>query len=196
MSFPPHPIPEGMLRHSWVTPNRRKGPPSIWNTHGIPGNVFGRSTNIFISSLSPRIASLEFIDRRAAPFVHSGEKWKTKTRSRSEMSVWTVSQRFSHLQWRRLLKELWGRSTTTADFGSSFRQIPYTSHVCLLEDKIRDWGMYFFTISYGSYAVNQRSGVGWSSGWSKTFVFLKRNSNAKLWSTWCEYCFSTEQNHP
>ena len=31
----------------------------------------------------------------------------------------------------------------TADFGSSFRQIPYTSYVCLLEDKIQDRGMYF-----------------------------------------------------
>ena len=41
-----------------------------------------------------------------------------------EMPVWTVSQRFSHLQWRRLFKELWGRPTTTADFGSSFRQLP------------------------------------------------------------------------
>ena len=35
------------------------------------------------------------------------------------MPVWTVSQRFSHLQWRRLFKELWGRTTTTADFGPS-----------------------------------------------------------------------------
>ena len=40
------------------------------------------------------------------------------------MPVQTVSQKFSHLQWRRLSKELWGRPTTTADFGSSFRQIP------------------------------------------------------------------------
>ena len=40
VSFPPHPIPEGMLRHSFVTPCRREGPPSIWDTHGISGNVF------------------------------------------------------------------------------------------------------------------------------------------------------------
>ena len=42
VSFPPHPIPEGMLRHSFVTPSRRegRGPPSIWDTHGISGNVF------------------------------------------------------------------------------------------------------------------------------------------------------------
>ena len=42
MSFPPHPIPEGMLRHSLVTPSRREGPPSIWDTHGISGNVFAK----------------------------------------------------------------------------------------------------------------------------------------------------------
>ena len=40
VSFPPHPIPEGMLRHSFGVPSRREGPPSIWDTHGIAGNVF------------------------------------------------------------------------------------------------------------------------------------------------------------
>ena len=40
VSFPPHPIPEGMLRHSFVSPCRKEGPPSIWDTHGISGNVF------------------------------------------------------------------------------------------------------------------------------------------------------------
>ena len=40
VSFPPHPIPEGMLRHSFMVPSRSEGPPSIWDTHGISGNVF------------------------------------------------------------------------------------------------------------------------------------------------------------
>ena len=35
MSFPTHPIPEGLLR-----PRRKEGPPSIWDTHGKSGNVF------------------------------------------------------------------------------------------------------------------------------------------------------------
>ena len=39
-SFPPHPIPGGMLRHSFVSPSRKEWPPSIWDTHGISGNVF------------------------------------------------------------------------------------------------------------------------------------------------------------
>ena len=62
VSFPPHPIPEGMLRHSVVSPCRREGPPSIWDTHGISGNVFCRSTYIFISSLSSRIALMELVN--------------------------------------------------------------------------------------------------------------------------------------
>ena len=40
VSFPPYPIPEGMLRHSFIVTSRREGPPSIWDTHGISGNVF------------------------------------------------------------------------------------------------------------------------------------------------------------
>ena len=41
-----------------------------------------------------------------------------------------------------------------------FDKFPYASNLCLLEDKIQDRGLYLFTISYGSNAVDQRSGVG------------------------------------
>ena len=40
VSFPPHPIPGGMLSRSIGMPSRREGPPSIWDTHGKSGNVF------------------------------------------------------------------------------------------------------------------------------------------------------------
>ena len=40
MLFTQHPIPEGLLRPSFVSPCRKEGPPSIWDTHGISGNVF------------------------------------------------------------------------------------------------------------------------------------------------------------
>ena len=50
VSFPPHPIPGGMLSRSFGMPSRREGPPSIWDTHGISGNVFA---NPVASSSAP-----------------------------------------------------------------------------------------------------------------------------------------------
>ena len=89
MLFPKHPAFDGLLR-PFVSSRRKEGPPSIWDTSGISGNVFANPT---ASSSAPS--------------------------SGSEMAVWTVSQRFSHLQWKRLFKESRSRPTTTADFGSS-----------------------------------------------------------------------------
>ena len=42
--FPPHPVPGGMLSRSLGMPSRKNGPPSIWDTHGISGNVFANPT--------------------------------------------------------------------------------------------------------------------------------------------------------
>ena len=44
VSFPPHPVPGGMLSRSIGMPSRNNGPPSIWDTHGISGNVFANPT--------------------------------------------------------------------------------------------------------------------------------------------------------
>ena len=196
VSFSPHPIPEGMLRHSFygAKPQRRAAK-HLGHTWDI-GKRFCKPTCIFISSLSSRIASMEFIVRGAASYVYSGEKWKARTKSGSEMPVWTVSQRFSHLQWRRLFEKLWCRPTTTGDFRSSLWQVPYTSNLCLLEDKVQDRSMYLFAIPYGSDAMDQRSGDGWISGWIKIFVIYTWYFNAEFWSTWREDCFSAERNHP
>ena len=50
VSFPPHPIPGRMLSRSLGMPSRREGPPSVWDTHGISGNVF---VNPVASSSAP-----------------------------------------------------------------------------------------------------------------------------------------------
>ena len=44
VSFPPHPDPGGTLSRSVGIPNRKNGPPSIGDTHGISGNVFANPT--------------------------------------------------------------------------------------------------------------------------------------------------------
>ena len=38
VSFPPRPVPGGMLSRSIGMSSRKDGPPSIWDTHGISGN--------------------------------------------------------------------------------------------------------------------------------------------------------------
>ena len=66
VSFPPHPIPEGMLRHSFVSPFRREGPPSIWDTHGISGNVSHRVALDWLFdriNLDPKI-QIKYIDTK------------------------------------------------------------------------------------------------------------------------------------
>ena len=119
--FPRHPPFEGMLRPLFSSQRQNEEPPNVWDTSGISGNVFCTSTSFFVSSVSSGIEfHLEENYRGTNPHVYCREKWKTRARLRSEMPVRTVSQKFSHLQWRRLFKELWGRPTTTADFGSSF----------------------------------------------------------------------------
>ena len=71
VSFPPHSIPGGMLRRSIRMPSRREGPPSIWDTHGISGNVF--ADPVAFSTLPAGIESMEFGKSRTDSLINSGE---------------------------------------------------------------------------------------------------------------------------
>ena len=155
VSFPPHPVPGGMLSRSLGMQSRNNGPPSIWDTHWISGNVFANpaasSSAHYPQELNPWSSHFSLIT--------GGQEWEPSTSSGLEMPVRTVSRKFIRSYEGKILKELWSRPTTTADFASSLWQIPHVSNVCLLEDKIQDWGMYWFTISYRSNVVDQRSVV-------------------------------------
>ena len=115
--LPPHPDPGGMLSRSLGMPSRKNGPPSIWDTHGISGNVFA---NPVASSSASYPQELNQWNSSTEEPLHSStvEKSEKQTQYQDQrcQSVWTVSQKFCHLQWRRLFKKLWGRPTTTADF--------------------------------------------------------------------------------
>ena len=160
VSFPPHPNPGGMLSRSIGMPSRKDGPPSIWDTHGISGNGFA---NPAASSSAPYPQELNpWSSHRSEP-IHSSQAGKNENQTpvQDQRCQSGPSAKNSFIPGEGdSSNELWGRPTTTADLRSSFRQIPHTSNVCLLEDKIQDRGMYLFTISYGSNAVDQRSGDG------------------------------------
>ena len=73
VSFPPHPIPHGMLSRSIGMPSRNGGPPSMWDTWCI-GKRFCKSSSVFFTTLSAGVESMEFIELGAASFIHSGKE--------------------------------------------------------------------------------------------------------------------------
>ena len=70
--FPPHPDPGGMPSRSLGMPSRRKGPPSIWDTHGKSGNVFANPTASspapYPQESNPRISN---VSEHTSPHVMS-----------------------------------------------------------------------------------------------------------------------------
>ena len=46
----PYRDPGGLLSRSLGMPSRKNGPPSIWDTHGVSGNVFCKSTGVFFAT--------------------------------------------------------------------------------------------------------------------------------------------------
>ena len=81
VSFPPHPIPKGMLRHSFVTPSRKEGPPSIWDTHGISGNVF---VNPDASSTAPYPQELHHWNSSIEEPLHSSTVEKSERQKQDQ----------------------------------------------------------------------------------------------------------------
>ena len=112
------------LKGCWGTLSYRRAAKKVrqaFGTHnGISGNVFA---DPHASSSAPYPQELHQWNSSIEEPLHSSIVEKSERAEQNQdlkMPVWTVSQRFSHLQWRRLFKELWGRPTKTADFGSSF----------------------------------------------------------------------------
>ena len=81
VSFPPHPIPGGMLGRSIGMPNRREGPPSIWDTHGISGNVLA---NPVASSSAPDPQELNPWSSRTEEPLHSSTVEKSERRTQHQ----------------------------------------------------------------------------------------------------------------
>ena len=159
VSFPPHPIPEGMLRHSFVSPSSREGPPSIWDTHAISGNVF---VNPDASSSAPYPQELHQWNSPIEEPLHSStvEKSERQEQDKDLICQSGPSAKDSVILSGDSSKNYGADQQRLQILDLHFVKFPYTSYVCLLEDKIQDRGMYLFTISYGSNAMDQRSGDG------------------------------------
>ena len=148
VSFPPHPIPEGMLRPLFVSLSRKQGAPSIWDTHGISGNVFA----------NPHASS-------SAPYPQELNPWNSSIEEPLHSSTVEKSERQKQDQDLRCQSGPSAKNSVIFSGGDCRFQTftltsSYTSNLCLLEEKVQDRGMYLFAISYGSDAMDQRSGYG------------------------------------
>ena len=81
VSFPPHPIPEGMLSRSVGMPSRREGPPSMWDTHSISGNVFANPVE---SSSAPYPQVLNPWSSSTEEPLHSSTVEKSERRTQDQ----------------------------------------------------------------------------------------------------------------
>ena len=75
VSFPPHPVPGGMLSRSIGMLSRKDGQPSIWDTHGISGNVFA---NPDASSSAPYPQELNPWSPQKSEPIHSSHAGKSE----------------------------------------------------------------------------------------------------------------------
>ena len=153
--FPPHPIPEGMLRHSFVTPCRRDGPPSIWDTHGISGNVFANP-----------------VGSSSAPYPQEKKQWSSSIEEPLHSSTVEKSERQKQDQDLKCQPGPSAKNSVIFSGGDSSKNYGADQQRLQISDLHFDkfptpgtfacWkiGMYLFTISYGSYAIDQRSGDG------------------------------------
>ena len=159
--FPRHPPFEGMLKPAFISQRQDEEPPNIWDTSGTSGNVFAH----------PHASS-------SAPYPQGLDStWKKTIEEPIHMSTAEKSGRPERDPDLRCQSGLSAKDSVifsggdySKNYGADqqrlqisdlhFDKFPTPAMFCLLEDKIQDRGMYLFTMSYGSDAMDQRSGVG------------------------------------
>ena len=94
VSFPPHPVPGGMLSRTIGMPSRKDGPPSIWETHGVSGNVFADPV---ASSTAPYPQELNPWSSGVSEPIHSSTAEKNENQTPvQDQRCQSVSQKIRH----------------------------------------------------------------------------------------------------
>ena len=156
--FPPHPIPGGL-------PSRREGPPCIWDTHGISGNVFANPP-VSSSALHPQESNAWF----------SNQSEHTSPNVMSEKQTQVQDQRCQSGPSAK--NSIPSEGDSLKNYGADQQRLQISD---LHFNKFPTPATLAFTISYGNDASGQRSGDGVPSVDDfKSFVICKRNSNARF----------------
>ena len=192
VSFPPHPIPGGMLSLSIGMPCRREGPPSTWDTHGISGNVF----------VDPVASS-------SATYPQELNPWSSNISEHTSPHVMSESQ--TPVQDQRCQSGPSAKSSVIPSGGDSLKNHGADQQRLQISDLHFDkfptpatfacWKIRFKTeictcSQFPTEALHWIKEVELVDSVDDLKSSCKRNSHAECWSTRCEDCFSTEQSHP
>ena len=104
--FPRHPPFEGLLKPAFVSPRRKEGPPCIWDTHGISGNVFA----------NPHASS-------SAPYPQELNPWRTTVEEPFHMSTAEKSERPEQNQDLRCQSGLSAKDSVIFSGGDSSKKL-------------------------------------------------------------------------
>ena len=166
----------GMLSRPLGMPSRNNGPPSIWNTHGISGNVFA---NPAASSSTPYQQELNPWSSHMSEPIYSSPTGKNENQTpvQDQRCQSGPSAKNSIVLSEGGFSKNYGADQQRLQISDPhFDKFLHASNIRLLEDKIQDWGMYLFTISYGCYLwIKEVKLVDFKrkvSGWSKILVSI------------------------
>ena len=176
-------------------PGRNDGPPSIRDTHGISGNVFANPT---ASSSAPYPQEsnpwVSNVSERTSPHVMSesqtpAQDQRCQSGPSARNSFVPIEGRFSKndgadQQRLKISDPNFHKFTTSATFACW--KIIFKTEVSTCSQFPTEAMLWIKEVEMVCI-----------SGWSQIFMFCKRNSNARFFSSiWGEDCFSTEPNHP
>ena len=131
----------------------------------MSGNVFCKSSRVFFSTLSTGIRSVEF--SYVGTNSLNREEWESPVQDQRCQSGPSAKNSFIHV--REDSSKNCGADQKLLQI-SDFHFDKFTSPATFAcwKDKIQDWGMHSFTISYGSHVGSKK----WSSsGWSMQGLF-------------------------
>ena len=153
-------------------------------TASCPGNVYARSLSTTHCELvSPNtgrsVANMSELERhtQTLQFVHQD------LLGSFQLGILLLMQKELTLQ----------NCMVQSDLGKAFRSIPYLFDISVLEDELRNRGMFLFWLSHGSIAMDHRSGDGRISGRSEVIAINSGTSIPEFRDAGCEDCLFSEK---
>ena len=183
--FPPYRDPGGMPSRPGRMQSRNDKPPDIWNTHGKSGNVF---VNPPASSSSPDPGGftpwISNVTEDTSPHVTSGRQSGTSARNSFDPEEGRFSKDYRADQQRLQISDLhFDKFPNPATFACW--KIRFKTEVCTCSQFLTEAMLWIKEVEMVE-----------SVGDLKSSCSVRGIRMPKFWSSRCDDCFSTEQNHP